>query len=199
MRVLFRERHIAGGVDVRIAGPQGLIGLRPPIFHSYICSLESKAFDVVLAPDAQQELVILKMPSSGLTLYRQPAICRAHRPEFKMQAYAIALELATKRPRRSRLRLRSPQSRSSRRCRSGPPWRPTETRAAHAMARGDDDAGKVEANNDGGVLPVKLSSASLYSSGLSDEAATRINTSSAAGCGTGIRTASSGRPARSET
>src|SRR5919106_4354333 len=49
----------------------------------------------------------------------------------------------------------------------------------------------------GGVRSRKLSSASLYSSGLSDEAATRINTSSAAGCGTGTRTASSGSPARS--
>jgi hypothetical protein len=35
------------------------------------------------------------------------------------------------------------------------------------------------------------------SRGLSDAAATRINTSSAAGCGTGTRTASSGSPARS--
>jgi hypothetical protein len=44
---------------------------------------------------------------------------------------------------------------------------------------------------------MKLGSASLYSTGLSDEAATRMNTSSAAGYGTGTHTASSGSQARS--
>jgi len=39
----------------------------------------------------------------------------------------------------------------------------------------------------GGVRPRKLSSASLYSSGLSDEAATRIRTWSASGRGTRTR------------
>ncbi len=39
VRVLFRERYIAGGIDVRVARPQGPIGLYTPIFHSYICSL----------------------------------------------------------------------------------------------------------------------------------------------------------------
>jgi hypothetical protein len=73
--------------------------------------------------------------------------------------------------------------------------RVADSHAAHVMARGDDAAGKVEAKNDGGVRPMKLRSASLYSSGLSDEAATRINISSAAGRGTGRRTASSGSPA----
>jgi len=64
--------------------------------------------------------------------------------------------------------------------------RVTDSHAAHVMARCEDDAGKVEAKNDGGVRPMKLRSASLYSSGLIDEAATRINTSSAAGCGAGF-------------
>ena len=50
--------------------------------------------------------------------------------------------------------------------------------------------------DDGSIVYVvaKIASCSDF---LSDEAATRINTSSAAGCGTGTRTASSGSPARS--
>jgi hypothetical protein len=75
--------------------------------------------------------------------------------------------------------------------------RVADLNATHTMAHGDNHASEIKTENDGGVRPMKLRSASLYSNGLSDEAATRIRTWSAAGCGTRTRTASSGSPARS--
>jgi hypothetical protein len=48
----------------------------------------------------------------------------------------------------------------------------------------------------GGSRPKKFSSASLYSSGLSDELSTRMSTWSGAGSGTGTFTSTSGKPSR---
>jgi len=69
------------------------------------------------------------------------------------------------------------------------------TVSLHSAAYRHDDARPAE--GDGGVRAKKLSSAILYSSGLSNEAATPISTWSAAGRRTGTRTASNGSPLRS--
>jgi len=50
------------------------------------------------------------------------------------------------------------------------------TVSLHSAAYRHDDARQVEAEGDGGVRAKKLSSALLYSSGLSNEAATPIST-----------------------
>src|SRR5262249_40415033 len=87
--------HIAGGVDVRVVRPQVLVNLHAPISYSNICNLQPQIFDVGLTPNTHQDPVILQLPRFGVALYCQPAICRAHRSESTMQAYALTLELAT--------------------------------------------------------------------------------------------------------
>jgi len=106
VRVLFRERNVAGSVDGRVARPQGRIGLHAPIPYSYFGGLQPQVFYVRLAPDAQQKLVILKFPRLGLAPHCQPAVRRPHRPKFEMQAHSIALELAAQYLARLRLVLR---------------------------------------------------------------------------------------------
>jgi hypothetical protein len=49
VRVLFRERNVAGGVDGRVARPQGRIGLHAPVPYSYFGGLQPQVFYVRLA------------------------------------------------------------------------------------------------------------------------------------------------------
>jgi len=106
VRVLFRERNVAGGVDGRVARPQGRIGLHAPVRYSYFGGLQPQVLYVGLPPDAQQKLVILKFPRFGLAPHCQQAVRHPHRPKFEMQAHSLALEPAAQYLARLRLVLR---------------------------------------------------------------------------------------------
>src|SRR6266478_5492218 len=104
VRVLFRERNVAGSVDGRVARPQGRIGLHAPIPYSYFGGLQPRSSTFALRP----------MPSRSFS-YSSSRVSDWHRTVSRPFAARTALNSKCRRtPSRSNWRRStSPASGSS--------------------------------------------------------------------------------------